>query len=86
MLDLLGRSAAALRSGDTDLALATAQESVDLSQGESSFHSSEGAADLAAALLETGEPERAVELLLESSGGEELTLIAGTRERGTSRC
>ena len=75
---LLGRSAAALRSGDTDLALATAQESVDLSQGESSFHSSEGAADLAAALLETGEPERAVELLLESSGGEELTLIAGS--------
>src|SRR4051812_15514420 len=75
---LLGRSAAALRSGDTDLALATAQESVDLSQGESSFHSSEGAADLAAALLETGEPERAVELLLESSGGEELTFIAGS--------
>ena len=28
---LLGRSAAALRSGDMDLALATAQESVDLS-------------------------------------------------------
>lgn len=75
---LVGRSAAALRSGDMDLALATAQESVDLSQGESSFHSSEGAADLAAALLETGEPERAVELLLESSGGEELTLIAGS--------
>jgi DNA-binding CsgD family transcriptional regulator len=76
---LLGRSAAALRSGDTDLALATAQESVDLSQeAESSFHSSEGAADLAAALLETGEPERAVELLLESAGGEELALIAGS--------
>ena len=42
---LLGRSAAALRSGDTDLALATAQESVDLSQAaERSFHSAEGAA------------------------------------------
>jgi DNA-binding CsgD family transcriptional regulator len=76
---LLGRSAAALRSGDMDLALATAQESVDLSHAaESSFHSAEGAADLAAALLETGEPEQAVELLLESSGGEELTLIAGS--------
>ena len=76
---LLGRSAAALRSGDTDLALATAQESVDLSQAaESSFHSSEGAADLAAALLEAGEAERAVELLLESAGGEELALIAGS--------
>jgi ATP/maltotriose-dependent transcriptional regulator MalT len=76
---LLGRSAAALRSGDLDLALATAQESVDLSpSAESSFHSSEGAADLAAALLETGEPERAVELLLGSAGGEELALIAGS--------
>jgi ATP/maltotriose-dependent transcriptional regulator MalT len=76
---LLGRSAAALRSGDTDLALATAQESVDLSQAaESSFHSSEGAADLAAALLEAGEAERAVEQLLESAGGEELALIAGS--------
>lgn len=76
---LLGRSAAALRSGDMDLALATAQESVDLSlAAEVSFHSAEGAADLASALLETGEPERAVELLLESAGGEELTLIAGS--------
>jgi ATP/maltotriose-dependent transcriptional regulator MalT len=76
---LLGRSAAALRSGDLDLALASAQESVDLSQAaESSFHSAEGAADLASALLETGEPERGVELLLESAGGEELTLIAGS--------
>jgi DNA-binding CsgD family transcriptional regulator len=76
---LLGRSAAALRSGDTDLALATAQESVELSQAvDSSFHSSEGAADLAAALLEAGEPDRAVELLLSAAGGEELTLIAGS--------
>ena len=76
---LLGRSAAALRSGDIELGLATAQESLDLSQAaESSFHSAEGAADLASALLETGEPERAVELLLESSGGEGLALIAGS--------
>jgi len=76
---LLGRSAAALRSGDLDLALATAQESIDLSlAAESSFHSAEGGADLASALLETGEPERAVELILESAGGEELLLIAGS--------
>ena len=76
---LLGRSAAALRSGDMDLALATAQETVDLSlAAESSFHSAEGAADLASALVETGEPERAVELLLGSAGGEELVLLAGS--------
>ena len=79
VLKLLSRSAAALRSGDVELALATAQESVDLSQdAESNFHSAEAAADLAAALLETGQPERAVELLLESAGGEELVLIGGS--------
>jgi ATP/maltotriose-dependent transcriptional regulator MalT len=77
--NLLSRSAAALRSGDVELALATAQESVDLSQdAPSNFHSAEAAADLAAALLETGQPERAVELLLESAGGEELVLLAGS--------
>jgi DNA-binding CsgD family transcriptional regulator len=76
---LLGRSAAALRTGDIELALATAQESVDLGgDAESTFHSAEGAADLASALLETGQPERAVELLLESAGGDELALIAGS--------
>ena len=76
---LLGRSAAALRTGDIELALATAQESIDLTRAsESGFHAAEGAADLASALLEAGEPESAVELLLESSGGEELSLIAGS--------
>ena len=76
---LSGRSSAALRMGDVELALAAAQESVDLSQDLSEgFHSAEAAADLAAALLETGQPERAVELLLGSAGGEELVLIAGS--------
>ena len=76
---LLSRSAAALRSGDVELALATAQESADLSQdADSKFHSAEAAADLAAALLETGQPKPAVELLLDSAGGEELALIAGS--------
>jgi ATP/maltotriose-dependent transcriptional regulator MalT len=77
--NLLSRSAAALRTGDVELALATAQESADLSHdAASNFHSAEAAADLAAALLETGQPERAVELLLESAGGEELVLIGGS--------
>jgi DNA-binding NarL/FixJ family response regulator len=75
---LLGRSAAALQAGDVELALAAAQEAVDLSGDlDEGFHSAEAAVDLARALLETGEPERAVELLLGSSGGEELVLIAG---------
>ncbi len=76
---LSGRSSAALRMGDVELALAAAQESVDLSKdaGEN-FHSAEAAADLAAALLESGQPQRAVELLLGSAGGEELVLIAGS--------
>jgi ATP/maltotriose-dependent transcriptional regulator MalT len=76
---LMGRSAAALRSGDVELALVTAQESVDLSQdAESNFHAAEAAADLAAALLEAGQPKSAVDLLIESAGGEELVLIAGS--------
>jgi predicted ATPase/DNA-binding NarL/FixJ family response regulator len=76
---LSGRSSAALRTGEMEFALAAAQESVDLSQDLSEgFHTAEAAADLAAASLETGQPERAVELLLGSAGGEELVLIAGS--------
>jgi ATP/maltotriose-dependent transcriptional regulator MalT len=76
---LMGRSSAALRSGDVDLALASAQESFDLSQdADSNFHSAEAAADLAAALLETGQPKPAIDLLLNSAGGEELVLIGGS--------
>jgi DNA-binding NarL/FixJ family response regulator len=76
---LLSRSEGALRKGDVELALAAAQESFDLSRGvDSNFHSAEAAADLAAALLETGQPGRAIEILLESAGGEELVLIGGS--------
>jgi DNA-binding NarL/FixJ family response regulator len=75
----MGRSAAALRSGNLDVALATAQESFELSRhADSAFHSAEAAADLAAALLETGKPDEAAELLLEAAGGEELVLIGGS--------
>jgi DNA-binding CsgD family transcriptional regulator len=77
--NLMGRSSTALRRGDVELALTTAQESADLSQdADSNFHSAEAAADLAAALLETGEPRPAVELLLEFAGGEELVSIGGS--------
>ena len=75
---LLGRSAAALHAGDVELALAAAREAFDLSANlDVGFHSAEAAVDLARALLESGEPQRAVELLIGSAGGEELVLIAG---------
>jgi DNA-binding NarL/FixJ family response regulator/tetratricopeptide (TPR) repeat protein len=76
---LMGRSSTALRAGELELALATAQESFDLSRdADSSFHAAEAAADLAAALLETEQAGSAVEILLESAGGEELLLIGGS--------
>jgi ATP/maltotriose-dependent transcriptional regulator MalT len=76
---LSGRSTAALNLGDIDLALATAQEAVELSEGlDEGFHSAESAVDLAAALFAKGQPEEAIELLLGSAGGEELVLIAGS--------
>ena len=75
---LLSRSAAALQAGDVEFALASAQEAVDLSRDlDEGFHSAEAAVDLARALFETGEPHRAVELLLDSAGGEELVRISG---------
>src|SRR5207342_1307068 len=75
---LSGRSSTALRAGDVELALAAGLESVELAADLGGFHSAEAAADLAAALLETGEPEPAEELLVGSAGGEELVSIAGS--------
>jgi DNA-binding CsgD family transcriptional regulator/tetratricopeptide (TPR) repeat protein len=76
---LSSRSAAALQMGDVELALAAAQESVELSSSaDGGFHSAEAAVDFAFALLETRQPERAVALLLDSAGGEDLVLIAGS--------
>ncbi|HSK16106.1 MAG TPA: AAA family ATPase, partial [Gaiellaceae bacterium] len=77
--NLFNRSSVALAAGDVELALASAQESVDLSEDFApGFHSAWAAVRLANALLETGHPEPAVELLLGSAGGEELSLIPGT--------
>src|SRR5215211_1162461 len=76
---LSSRSTGALYMGDVELALATAQEAVDLSAGlDEGFHSAEASVDLAAALFELGQPEPAAELLLESAGGEGLVLISGS--------
>ena len=76
--NLFNRSAVALAVGDLDLALATAEEAVELTRDlDEGFVAAWAAARLAAVLLETRQPERAVELLLERAGGEELTLIPG---------
>ena len=77
--NLTGRSSVALPMGDVELALATAQEAFDLCEdADSDFHSSEAAVELARALLETGRPGPALDLLLDHAGDDELALIAGT--------
>jgi DNA-binding NarL/FixJ family response regulator len=77
--NLFNRSVVAVAAGDLDIALATAEEAVgitlDLDEG---FVTAWAAVRLANVLLETGEPLRAVELLLRRAGGEELSLIPGS--------
>jgi ATP/maltotriose-dependent transcriptional regulator MalT len=76
--NLFNRSVVALAAGDLNTALATAEES-----GELTHHLDEGfvtawaAARLADVMFEAGQPDRAIELLLGGAGGEELTLIPG---------
>jgi ATP/maltotriose-dependent transcriptional regulator MalT len=75
--NLGNRSFAALAAGDVRSALATAEECVELTRGlDQSLVCAAGVA-LAAALLETGNPGRAAESLVASSGGVELPLIPG---------
>jgi ATP/maltotriose-dependent transcriptional regulator MalT len=76
--NLFNRSVVALAAGDLDIALATAQESVDLARDlDEGFVTAWAAARLAGVLFETGQPGRAVDLLLARAGGEGLTLIPG---------
>jgi DNA-binding NarL/FixJ family response regulator len=76
--NLFNRSAVAVAVGDLDLAVDTAQESVDLARDlDQGFVAAWAAVRLAAALLETGQPAQALELLLGSACGDELTLIPG---------
>ena len=75
--NLGNRSFAALAAGDVGVAVATAEECVELTRGlDQSLVCAAGVA-LAAALLETGDPRRAVDSLIASSGGEALPLIPG---------
>jgi DNA-binding NarL/FixJ family response regulator len=76
--NLFNRSVVAVAVGDLDLALASAEEAVELTRHlDDGFVAAWAAVRLAGVLLETGQPDRAVELLLGRVGGEELTLIPG---------
>jgi DNA-binding NarL/FixJ family response regulator/tetratricopeptide (TPR) repeat protein len=75
------RSSAALAAGDLDTALSTAEEATELTREleEENFLSAYPGLGLAAALLASGNPARAVEVLVGSPGGEALPLIPGGR-------
>jgi DNA-binding CsgD family transcriptional regulator len=76
--NLFNRSAVALAVGDLEIALATAQEGVQLTRDlDEGFVTAWAAVRLAGVLLEIGQADRAVELLLGRAGGEELTFIPG---------
>ena len=76
--NLFNRSVVALAVGDLDVALATAEEGVELSRSlDEGFVTAWAAVRLAGVLVEIGQPMRAVELLVERAGGEELTHIPG---------
>jgi DNA-binding CsgD family transcriptional regulator len=76
--NLFNRSVIAVAVGDLDIALATAEEGFELARDlDEGFVTAWAAVRLAEVLLETGQPVRAVELLLGRAGGEALALIPG---------
>jgi DNA-binding NarL/FixJ family response regulator len=76
--NLFNRSVVAVAVGDLDLALVTAEEGVELTRHlDDGFVTAWAAVRLAGVLLESGQPDRAVELLLGRAGSEGLTLIPG---------
>ena len=76
--NLFNRSVVALAAGDLETALTTAEEAVEVTRElEAGFVTAWAAVRLAEVLLETGQAVRAVQLLLDRAGGEELALIPG---------
>ena len=73
---LFCRAFVAVPAGDAEIAVAAAQESLDLTRdvGESVI-AARAALMLAVALLQTGQPARAAEVLAGSAGGEQVTLV-----------
>ena len=81
--NLFSRSLTATAAGDVETALTTAEEAVDALQGiAASFPAASAGAALAAALLPAGDPARAVQVLLSSAGGDELTLLPAPLRSG----
>jgi DNA-binding NarL/FixJ family response regulator len=75
---LFNRSLTALMAGDVETALTTGKESVTLArQFDNGLISAWGAVVLGAAMLESGDPHGAIELVLSLAGGEQLTAIPG---------
>ena len=77
-LSLFNRALSASMAGEIDLALELGAESVELARGlDNGVISAFAGAIHAQALLESGDPARALDLLLTSVGGPELPLLAG---------
>jgi DNA-binding NarL/FixJ family response regulator len=77
--NLFNRSVVANAVGDLETALAAAEEAAELTRGlKDGFVTAWAAVRLAGVLLETGQGTRAVELLHDRAGGEQLTLIPGS--------
>jgi ATP/maltotriose-dependent transcriptional regulator MalT len=75
---LFNRGLAALAAGNLDVALATAEESFELEEDmQPGPITGATAAVLASALLEAGQADRSVDLLLTKVGGEQLQFIPG---------
>ena len=75
--NLLSRAFTALAGGDLDTATSAARESVEVTRDlDDTLVCTYASVALASTLYESGEPERAIEILLTSAGGEELPRIA----------
>jgi ATP/maltotriose-dependent transcriptional regulator MalT len=76
--NFFNRAIVALAVGDLDVALATAEEGVELTDDlDGGFVAAWAAVRLAAVLLEIGQPAEAVEVLHARAGGEKLPLLPG---------
>jgi DNA-binding NarL/FixJ family response regulator len=77
--NLFNRSVVAIAANDVETALAAAEEAAELTRGlKDGFVTAWAAVRLAGVLLEAGQGTRAVQVLLDRAGGEQLTLIPGS--------